>query len=113
VFSERQLSVGSALIVGELDFKDAGGKRLDDCSDLATQQPIAGQIGSEGDDIEQLNLVHLKSPVYQTSNYNLEALPLLQHTATRQPQNILTGENNPCGRMVALPMAVVKSKSST
>jgi hypothetical protein len=51
VFFERQLSVGSALIVGEFDLEDAGGKRFDDGSDLAAKQAIAGQIGDEGNDI--------------------------------------------------------------
>jgi hypothetical protein len=51
VFFERQLSVGSASIVGELDLEDAGGKRFDDGSDLAAKQAIAGQVCGEGDDI--------------------------------------------------------------
>ena len=55
--AQRQLCVGSALAIGELDFKYAGCERLNDGSNLAAKQSLIGQIGGKGDDIEQLNIV--------------------------------------------------------
>jgi len=56
VVSKGKLCVGAPLVIGELDFKDAGGEGLDDCADVTAEQTLVGQIGGEGDDIEQLNV---------------------------------------------------------
>ena len=56
VVSEGKLCVSVPLVIGELDFKDAGGEGLNDSADLTAEQTLFGQIDGEGDDIEQLNV---------------------------------------------------------
>jgi len=55
--AERELGVGMSLVVAELLFEDTGCEVLDDSSDLAAQQTLVGQIGGQGNDVEELDVV--------------------------------------------------------
>ena len=41
---ERKLRIGAPLVIGELNFKDAGRKGFDDRADLAAEQAPLGQV---------------------------------------------------------------------
>ncbi len=53
---ERELGVGTPLVIGELYFKDSGRQSFHNGSDLPEPQSIVRQVGSEGDDIEHLDI---------------------------------------------------------
>ena len=52
VGAKGQLRIAAAGIIRKLDLINVRGEPLDDRADLATNQPLVGVIGGQGDDIE-------------------------------------------------------------
>jgi hypothetical protein len=52
MFGQGQLR----MVVGELDFKNIRSQRFDDRADLAAKQSVLGEIGREGDNVEQSDI---------------------------------------------------------
>jgi len=55
VGAERELRVSPTAIIRELDLVRVGAEDFNGCPYLAAHQAVIGQIGRQGDDIEEMN----------------------------------------------------------
>jgi hypothetical protein len=55
VVLERELSVGAAVVIGELDLKYGGAQVLDHGADLSAVQALVREIDGQSDDVEYVD----------------------------------------------------------